>query len=194
MAQSKLQPHHRHGQLMLRIVLACFMSLFAWLQGCAHASDRFGMTLLFMNKSRDYIVVTRFDPDGQRGPTPGALGANPNSFKQMSFMPSDSQRGVPQFVEVGWAESTPQAEAALNRIPELEGVVSREKLKIRKILLDEAYALRHRYTRRIDLTPILTPELLAQVRANRSTTHLKLTVVFQGDQVSITAAPEVWRK
>jgi hypothetical protein len=192
MAQSKLQPHHRHGQLMQRLGLACFMSLFAWLQGCAHASDRMGMTLLFMNKSRDYIVVTRFDPDGQRGPTPGAVGVGGKA--QMSFMPGDSQRGVPQFLEVAWEESTPQAQAALDRLPKLEGVVSAEKREIRKKSLDEAYALRHRYTRRIALTPILTPELLAQVRANRSTTHLKLTVVFQGDQVNITATPEVWRK
>ena len=168
------------------------MSLFAWLQGCAHASDRMGMTLLFMNKSRDYIVVTRFDPDGQRGPTPGAVGVGGKA--QMSFMPGDSQRGVPQFLEVAWAENTPEFEARLQQIPKPAGVVPHEELTRINQLLDKAYALRKRYTRRIDLTPILTPELLAQVRANRSTTHLKLTVVFQGDQVNITATPEVWRK
>jgi hypothetical protein len=55
-------------------------------------------------------------------------------------------------------------------------------------------ALNSNLMRRIDLTPILTPELLAQVRANRSSTNLKLTIVFEGENVTITATPEVWRK
>ena len=111
----------------------------------------------------------------------------------MAFMAGDSKRGVPQFVEVGWEESTPQAQAALDRLPNLTGKISKEELSNRKVLLEKAYALRHRYTRRIDLTPILTPALLAQVRANRSTTRLMLTVVFKDDNVTITAKPEVWR-
>lgn len=189
MAQRQLQPHHRQLTVLM---LACFMSLLAWLQGCAHANDSVGMTLLFTNKSRDYIVVSRFDPDGQRGPTPGALGVG--GSKQMAFMAGDSKRGVPQFVEVEWEESTPQAQAALNRLPKLEGKISAEELANRQKLLEAAYALRLRYTRRIDLTPILTPELLAQVRANRTTTRLMLTVVFKDDNVTITAKPEVWRK
>jgi hypothetical protein len=51
-----------------------------------------------------------------------------------------------------------------------------------------------KFKKRIDLTPIFTPELLAQVRANRSSTHLKLTIVFEAENVTITATPEVWRK
>ena len=173
---------------MPRIVLACFMSLFAWLLGCAHASDRIGMTLLFTNKGPYSIGVIRFDPDGQRGPTPGAVGVGGKA--QMSFMPGDSQRGVPQFVEVQWMVATPE-------INNLRAKRDRDFSDYSKPWMDETdriNAIAPHHTRRIDLTPILTPKLLAQVRANSSTTNLKLTVVFLGDQVNITAAPEVWRK
>lgn len=176
---------------MAGLMLALLLPL-AGVLGCAHANHSVGMTLLFTNKGQDYIVVKRFELDGQRGPAPGALGVGGSA--QMSFMAGDSKRGVPKFVVVEWAESTPQAQAALDRIPELSGKVSAEESVNFQKLLDEAYALRHRYTRRIVLTPILTPELLAQVQANRSNTHLKLNVVFQGEDVSITAEPEVWRK
>jgi hypothetical protein len=150
------------------------------------------MTLLFLNKGNHFVLVKRFDPDGLRGPTPGGVGVG--GGKQMSFMPGDSKRGVPQFVEVEWKEETPQVEAKLRQIPEPSGEASREERARLNNLLDEAYALRKHYTRRIDLTPILTPELLGQVRANRSTTNLKLTIVFEAENVTITAAPEIWRK
>jgi hypothetical protein len=178
--------------------------LAAWaasLLGCAHAEPSLGMTLLFLNMGPRFIVVERFAPDGQRGPVPGALGSDAKLLtpergggKQMAFMPGDSKRGVPEFVDIAWAESTSQSEAALDRIPRLSGRVSAEEQANRKKILDAAYALRNNYTRRINLTPILTPELLSQVRANRGTTNLKLTVVFKGEDVTITAAPEVWRK
>ena len=177
---------------MKRLGLVCFFSWLAWLGGCAHAQNNspLGMTLRFINKGPYSIGVLRFDPDGQRGPTPGALGANPDSFKQMSFMPGDSQRGVPQFVEVQWMVATPE-------ISNLRAKRDRDFSDYSKPWMDETdriNAIAPHHTRRIDLSPILTPELLAQVRANRSTTNLKLTMVFQGDQVNITAAPEVWRK
>ncbi|MBP8149482.1 MAG: hypothetical protein KAY21_07165 [Limnohabitans sp.] len=44
------------------------------------------------------------------------------------------------------------------------------------------------------MTSILTPELLAKVRANPSTTHLKLTVVFKDDDVSLIAEADVWKQ
>ncbi len=173
---------------MPRIALACFISLLALLQGCAHANDSLGMTLVYTNKGPFSLGVKRFDHDGQRGPTPGAIGVG--GSKQMSFMPGDSKRGVPQFVEVEWMVSTPEVER-------LRAKRDRDFSDYSRPWIDETNRINAnspRYTRRIDLTPILTPELLAQVRANRSTTHLKLTVVFQGENVSITAAPEVWRK
>ena len=180
---------------MVMALLATQLALLSiGLSGCALAqsNDSMGMTLLFMNKGPYSIGVRRFDPDGLRGPTPGGVGVG--GGKQMSFMPGDSKRGVPQFVEVEWKEETPQVEAKLRQIPEPSGEASREERARLNNLLDEAYALRKHYTRRIDLTPILTPELLGQVRANRSTTNLKLTIVFEAENVTITAAPEIWRK
>ncbi|TBO32929.1 hypothetical protein EYS42_07140 [Aquabacterium lacunae] len=169
--------------------------------GCAHAEPSLGMTLLFLNMGGNSILVERFDPDGHRGPVPGFLGSDAKLLTpergggaQMSFMSGDSKRGAPEFVDVVWSESTPQAEAALSRIPKLSGKVSVEQQASRKKLLDDAYRLRNNYTRRIDLTPILTPELVTQVRANRANTNLKLMVVFKGEDVTITASPEVWRK
>lgn len=188
MAQRQLQLHHCHRQLMRSIALACFMSLFAWLQGCAHANDSVGMTLLFTNKGPYSMGVSRFDPDGQRGPTPGALGVGGSA--QMAFMAGDSKRGVPQFVEVEWAIATPEIQALRSKRNQLFSTYSKPWMDE----TDRINAITPHHTRRIDLTPILTPELLAQVRANRTTTRLMLTVVFKDDNVSITAKPEVWRK
>jgi hypothetical protein len=186
---------------MVMALLATQLALLSiGLSGCALAqsNDSMGMTLLFMNKGPYSIGVRRFDPDGLRGPTPGALGASTTEGKQMSFMPGDSKRGVPQFVEVGWTASTPASKTKLAEydllFPHKEGGLSKEDIAQRDEFLKHAYSLANTYTRRIDLTPILTPELLAQVRANRSSTNLKLTIVFEGENVTITATPEIWRK
>lgn len=54
-----------------------------------------GMTLLF--KVRAGVVVRRFDPEGVRGPVPGAVGGMfPGGGAVMSFMPGDSGRGLPK--------------------------------------------------------------------------------------------------
>lgn len=47
------------------------------LTGCVHAqvNKSVGMTLLFLNKGPYGIGVARFDPDGQRLPTPSLLRA-----------------------------------------------------------------------------------------------------------------------
>jgi hypothetical protein len=104
MAQSKLRTISSIRQLMAMALLATQLALLSiGLSGCALAqsNDPVGMTLLFMNKGPYSIGVRRFDPDGLRGPTPGAVGVG--GGKQMSFMPGDSKRGVPQFVEVEWS-------------------------------------------------------------------------------------------
>lgn len=174
-----------------RLITALF-ALLATLMGCALAQDKspVGLTLLFLNKGPYSIGVSRFDPDGQRGPTPGALGANPTEGKQMSFMAGDSKRGVPQFVDVEWSVATPDIEAARK---------SRDKqfVDYSKPWMEETArinAMTPRYSRRVDLTSILTPELLAQVRANRQNTNLKLVVIFKDEDVAVIAEPEVWRK
>lgn len=163
---------------------------------CVHAGDErpVGMTLRFMNVGAHDIGVTRFDPDGLRGPVPGSLGAGGGganmSFKQMSFMPGDSKRGVPQFVEVEWTVESDELRAEMDRVlysrADKFSLAWREDYKQFMIKVP-------RYTRRVDLIPILTPELIAQVRANRQTTNLKLTITFNNDQVSIVAEPEKWR-
>jgi hypothetical protein len=184
MAQRKLPINHYRRALMLGL-------LSTGLAASAHAQaeQTVGMTLLFLNKGQYSIGVKRFDPDGQRGPVPGALGASSTDGKQMSFMPGDSKRGVPQFVEVEWMVATPAYE------DDWKGLSSRSDKYSKQWLADvtaaDTKATNH--TRRIDLTPILTPKLLEQVRAKRNTTHLKLTVLFKDDEVTLIAEPEVLR-
>ncbi|MDP2371420.1 hypothetical protein [Rhodoferax sp.] len=161
------------------------------LTACVHAGDQrpVGLTLLFLNVGTDGIGVKRFDPDGLRGPVPGAVGAG-GGGAQMSFMPDDSQRGVPQFVEVEWSVATPQIEAA-------QAIRNKNLDKYSEAWMQETDRINRmtpRYTRRIDLTPIVTPALIDQVRADRANTQLKLTITFNNDQVSITARAEKWRK
>lgn len=173
-----------------------FGTLALGLTACAQAGGAnqgrpVGLTLLFLNVGRDSIVVKRFDPDGQRGPVPGALGASLTEGKQMTFMPGDSQRGVPRFVEVEWI------------IPNKEYLAwSRENSKRSKT---EQYSTQNtndyerlwsqnpRLIKNVDLTPILTPELLARIRANPKSGYVKLTVTFNSDQVSIEAQAEKLR-
>ena len=146
------------------------------------------MTLLFLNKGPYGIGVLRFDPDGLRGPTPGAVGVGRG--KQISFMPGDSKRGVPQFVDVEWSIETPE-------IKKLRAKRDQDFTYYSKSWIEEIKrinALNSNLIRRIDLAPILTPELLAKARANPGNVNLKLTVAFKGEDVTITAEPEVWRK
>jgi hypothetical protein len=201
MAQKQLQPHHQRRALM-------FLLLAELLSACANAGDdRVGMSLHFVNRGINSIGVYRFAPDGLEGPVPGALGPDGNSYernkqdsqvgKSMSFMPTDSKHGVPQFVDIEWFVSTPEYRAAFSeykqRLPLRGGMISKEELIQQKIERETIETLGRTYKRRIDLTPILTPELLTQVRANRKNTQLKLKVVFTDDDVTVTASAEVWR-
>jgi hypothetical protein len=188
MAQRKLQPDHRYCTLKANIFMVGFIALLTLLQGCAHANDSVGMTLLFTNKGPYSIGVIRFDPDGQRGPTPGSLGVG--GSKQMAFMAGDSKRGVPQFVELEWMVATPE-------IINLRAKRDQAFSDYSKPWMDETDRINNtapHYIRRIDLTALLTPELLTQVHANRRNTHLKLTVVFTDGDVVVTTTPEIWRK
>ncbi len=185
-----------------------FLLLAELLSACANAGDdRVGMSLHFVNRGINSIGVYRFAPDGLEGPVPGALGPDGNSYernkqdsqvgKSMSFMPTDSKHGVPQFVDIEWFVSTPEYRAAFSeykqRLPLRGGMISKEELIQQKIERETIETLGRTYKRRIDLTPILTPELLTQVRANRKNTQLKLKVVFTDDDVTVTASAEVWR-
>ena len=112
----------------------------------------------------------------------------------MSFMPSKHQSGMPKYVEVEWEEATTESEAALGKVTDLEGRISSAEWASYKQALDNAYALRSHFTRRIDLSSILTPELIAQVRANSNTTNLIVVVIFNGEDVTLLAEPEVWNR
>lgn len=193
MAQSKLWSGYCG-----RTVTAAFAALAALiavsLTACAHAGDQrpVGMTLLFLNVGSANIVVSRFDPDGLRGPVPGALGASLTEGKQMSFMPGDSKRGVPQFVEVEWIipnEDYLAWSKRMDSLPAQERHSQQNREDYQRLWSENP-----RHTRRIDLTPIVTPALIEQVRADRANTQLKLTIRFNNDQVSIEARAEKWRK
>ncbi len=170
------------------------------LSAYANASnDRLGMSLHFINRGTYYIGVHRFAPDGITGPVPGALGPDGNSQelnkqdsqvgKSMSFMPGDSKRGIPKFVDIEWTVTTPEiSEAQRQKSIRFKDYSTEWREETQRI-----YAMSPIHKRRIDLTPILTPELLAQVRANRKNTHLKLKVVFTDDDVTVTASADVWR-
>ncbi len=173
-----------------------FALLVGLLSACANASDdRLGMTLLFINRGAFSMGVHRFAPDGLEGPVPGALGVGGSA--QMSFMPADSKRGIPKFVDIEWFVSTPEYRSAFSeykrRFPQKGGLISKEELMVQQLEREKIELLGITHKRRTALTPILTPELLAQVRANRKNTLLKLKVVFTDDDVTVTASPEVWR-
>jgi hypothetical protein len=200
MAQKQLQPHHQRRALM-------FLLLAELLSACANAGDeRVGMSLHFINRSTRAIVVLHFSPDGKEGPVPGYLGPDGDSRERnkqdsqvgarMSFMPADSNRGIPQFLEIDWVQETDRSkrdEPSAVEKPSGPKVSQKEWDYYFSKSRAEFIERRLHFKRRIDLTPILTPELLAQVRANRRNTQLKLKVVFTDDDVGITASAEVWR-
>lgn len=192
MAQRQLPARHSRRTLILGFG---FGTLALGLTACAQAAGAgrerpVGLTLLFMNVGRDSIGVKRFDPDGQRGPVPGALGPSLTEGKQMTFMPGDSKKGMPQFVEVEWSIWSASMTDEMNRT--LYSRADKYSPGWRRDY--DAFAARVvRHTRRIDLTPVLIPELLARIRANPKSGNVKLTVTFNNDQVSIEVQAEKLR-
>ena len=164
MAQEELRLHHRHQR---RAVMTGLATLLLGAASACQAVDKpVGLTLLFMNKGSYAIGVTRFDPDGQRGPVPGGLGAG-GGGAQMTFMPGDSKRGLPQFVEIAWVESNADVVALQDQRDKSFELYSRQWLEeTKKINL-----ITPKYNRHLDLTSILTPELVAQARTNPKTTN-----------------------
>ncbi|MBC7715693.1 MAG: hypothetical protein H7143_02060 [Pseudorhodobacter sp.] len=49
------------------------------------------------------------------------------------------------------------------------------------------------HTRRIALTPLVTPDLIARVKADRRNTQLKLTFTFNNEQLDVKAEAYKWR-
>ena len=187
MAAAKLQLFHFRRALILGLGVA----VIAACTGFSGKEPSVGMTLEFMNWGKDFLVVKRFDPDGRRGPVPGGLGPSRTEGKQMSFMPGDSQRGMPTFVDVEWA--IPNKEF-LKWADEVESKPPQDRYsKENRAISERLWKANPTYTQRVDLTPIITPELVARVRADRQNTQLKLTITFNNDQVSIRSEAYKWR-
>lgn len=197
MAEDQLRTRYRYRH---RTLIAGWLAVLLMAPVAACPEDGpFGMTLLFQSAGRS-VTVMRFDSDGQRGPVPGYLGGMfPRGGAQMTFMPGDSKRPVPEFVEVEWvlfsAEYQARKENFLRRYPRRADRRSAEaKAEHELIEAEEAnFSDWPRYTRRIDLRPILTPDLVAKVRADRRNTNLKLIITFNNENVDITAETEKWR-
>lgn len=187
MAARELQLRHFRRALILGLGVTV-------LAACTSFSGKkssVGMTLEFMNWGKDFLVVKRFDPDGRRGPVPGGLGPSQTEGKQLSFMPGDSQRGMPTFVDVEWA--IPNKEF-LKWADEVESKPPQDRYsKENRAISERLWKANPTYTQRVDLTPIITPELVARVRADRQNTQLKLTITFNNDQVSIRSEAYKWR-
>lgn len=185
MAQEKLR-------LGYRLFCALIAGLSATVLPSTWADEQpLGMTLLFQCADRE-VVVKRFDPDGVRGPVPGAVGGMfPRGGAIMSFMPGDRRGGVPKFVDLEWVVHTPEFKEWSAR-DQLKSKVEQYSAASLAEYHREWAKLPH-YTKRIELTPIITPEMLAQVRADAQNTQLKLIITFNNDEVDIKALAYKWR-
>ncbi|MDI1260160.1 hypothetical protein [Aquabacterium sp.] len=54
-------------------------------------------------------------------------------------------------------------------------------------------AQENKFKKRINLSSVIAPELIARVRANAQTTQLKLIMTFKGDQLEVKAEAYKWR-
>lgn len=158
------------------------------LTACLADDGPVGMSLLFQSAGHP-VGVARFDFDGQRGPVPG--GVSPGGGAQMTFMPGDSKRPVPSFVDIEWTVESNELRAEMDHV--LYSRADKFSDAWMKDFNEFMKTRVPRYTRRIDLTPIITPELLAKVRADRRGSLLKLIITFNNDQVDIKAEVEKWR-
>ena len=105
----------------------------------------------------------------------------------MSFIPGDSVRGMPQFVDVAWVAPLLESEQAVSGIEKPSGVMSKARWRNFLAELNVTYRITPTYTRRIDLRSIITPELIGQVRANAQDTQLKLFITFHNEDVDVKA-------
>lgn len=173
-----------------RTVVCTFASPALW--ACQAMANPIGMSLLFQNKGSFGIGVRRFDPDGHRGPVPGALGPG-GGGAQMSFMPGDSNRPVPRFVEITWWQETLESIELQKSVEMPKGSISKEIWADFLRRQDEVRAKGLTFHRTVDLTSVITPALLAEVRSNPRGTNLKLLVLFGNGNVTIKALAEKWR-
>jgi hypothetical protein len=179
-------------KLCLRHAVLC--ALIVWVFSMASSWSRayekpVGMSLLFQSSGMQ-VAVLRFDPDGRRGPVPGAVGGMyPNGGAEMSFMPIDNEHDLPKSVTIEWLVATPQYDEEWR-------VLSSRADKYSKQWIEDVSAVNARaphHTKRIDLTSVIIPNLVEQVRANSTKIQLRLVITFNNDSVEIKAQAYNWR-
>jgi len=185
MAQTELRFRHRLSIIASIVMIALLSGL---LTACLVDEGPVGMALL-LQSAGDPVGVRRFDFDGQRGPVPGGVSAR--TRKHMTFMPGDSKRPVPSFVDIEWTVESNELRSEMDRV--LYSRADKFSDAWMKDFNEFMKTKVPRYTRRIDLTPIITPELIAKVRADRRGSVLKLIITFNNDEVDIKAEVEKWR-
>ena len=105
-------------------------------------------------------------------------------------MPGDSKRAVPQFVDVAWVERTAEYTAWSSEYHRRPAALKYSAASTAEYKVE--WSKQPHHTRRVDLRPILTPELLAQVRKDYRGTQLKLIITFNNEQVDIKAEAYKW--
>jgi hypothetical protein len=171
-----------------RTTISCFLATTILTTiGCASRVAEIGLSLEFYNKGSRPLATRRFDFDGKRGPIPGYLGPG-GGGASMSFMPGDIKGGLPKSVEMEWIIHNEEYTNWSKNTSREEKNSSEHREIYRKL-----WAANPHYVQRVDLTPILTPELIAKVQTDRENTQLKMIVIFRDDKVEITAKPYKWR-
>lgn len=106
----------------------------------------------------------------------------------MSFMSGDIKGVVPKSVEAEWISYSQEFTNWSKNTPYWE-----KDSKENNDIFDKLWPTNSTYIQRIDLTSILTPELIEKIQADREKTQLKMIVIFRDDKVEITAEPYKWR-
>jgi hypothetical protein len=158
------------------------------LGGCESDDQLPGMTLNFKCIGKP-LGITRFQPEGLRGMPPGTLGCGPRSGAQMGFMPVDANGREPSYVDIEWVienEESQRLWREWEQHPDPHGALGTQAYERYSKALS-------RYTARVDLRSVITPDALAAVRKNPSTTQLRLTILFNEGKVDVKASAFQWQ-
>jgi hypothetical protein len=167
---------------------------------CQADSENLGFTLQYRCAGQN-LVVTREEFENQRVTLgPGFLGCNKagvpeNSpeftWAQMSYMPDDKLGKMPTWVELRWLNLTPDFEQW--SAEEEKKPVTEQRSPSNVAEYNRRRAALPSQSKRIDLTPLITPDLVARVKADRRNTQLKLTFTFNNEQLNVKAEAYKWR-
>lgn len=149
-----------------------------------------GMTLRFECTGSRPIVVVKFQPEGMRNMPPGALGCGVGKFAEMAFMPGDVKGRSPTYVDVEWTVRTAESELEWKQLDDrADKYRSQDWFEAQR----RYAAALPRHSVRLELGTVISPELVAKVRADPSSTQLKLTVHFKDGAARATAEAYKWR-